>query len=69
LAQAQSQITSFPENTGLTSERQRRILRLALNILEFTLLVLLGSFFAGFLGSLTGLGGGVVFGLVLLHSA
>jgi uncharacterized membrane protein YfcA len=31
-----------------------------LNILEFTLLVLLGSFFAGFLGSLTGLGGGVV---------
>lgn len=31
-----------------------------LNILEFTLLVLLCSFFAGFLGSLTGLGGGVV---------
>jgi uncharacterized membrane protein YfcA len=31
-----------------------------LNILEFTLLVLLGSFCAGFLGSLTGLGGGVV---------
>jgi uncharacterized membrane protein YfcA len=31
-----------------------------LNILEFTLLVLLGSFFAGYLGSLTGLGGGVV---------
>jgi len=31
-----------------------------LNILEFTLLILLRSFFAGFLGSLTGLGGGVV---------
>ncbi len=31
-----------------------------MNILEFTLLVLLCSFFAGFLGSLTGLGGGVV---------
>jgi hypothetical protein len=31
-----------------------------LNTLEFTLLVLLGSFFAGVLGSLTGLGGGVV---------
>jgi uncharacterized protein len=31
-----------------------------LNILEFTLLILLCSFFAGFLGSLTGLGGGVV---------
>jgi uncharacterized membrane protein YfcA len=60
LAQAQSQIDSFLENTGLTGERQRRILRLALNILEFTLLVLLCSFFAGFLGSLTGLGGGVV---------
>lgn len=31
-----------------------------MNILEFTLLVLLCSFLAGFLGSLTGLGGGVV---------
>jgi uncharacterized protein len=31
-----------------------------LNILEFTLLILLGSFLAGYLGSLTGLGGGVV---------
>jgi len=31
-----------------------------LNILEFTLLVWIGSFAAGFLGSLTGLGGGVV---------
>lgn len=31
-----------------------------MNILEFTLLVGLGSFFAGFLGALTGLGGGVV---------
>lgn len=31
-----------------------------MNILEFTLLILLGSFLAGFLGSLTGLGGGVV---------
>jgi hypothetical protein len=31
-----------------------------LNILELTLLVLLCSFFAGFLGSLTGMGGGVV---------
>jgi uncharacterized membrane protein YfcA len=31
-----------------------------LDILEFTLLILLCSFFAGFLGSLTGLGGGVV---------
>jgi uncharacterized membrane protein YfcA len=31
-----------------------------MNILEFTLLVGLGSFMAGFLGALTGLGGGVV---------
>lgn len=31
-----------------------------MNTLEFTLLVWLGSFTAGFLGSLTGLGGGVV---------
>src|SRR5882672_5040876 len=31
-----------------------------MNILEFTLLVWLGSFGAGLLGSLTGLGGGVV---------
>ncbi len=31
-----------------------------MNILEFTLLVAMGSFIAGLLGSLTGLGGGVV---------
>ena len=31
-----------------------------MSVLLFTLLVLLGSFIAGFLGSLTGLGGGVV---------
>lgn len=31
-----------------------------MNILEFSLLVWLGSFIAGFLGALTGLGGGVV---------
>jgi hypothetical protein len=31
-----------------------------MNILEFTLLVWLGSLFAGFFGSLTGLGGGVI---------
>src|SRR5271165_4458405 len=31
-----------------------------MNVLEFTLLVALGSLVAGFLGSLTGLGGGVV---------
>jgi uncharacterized protein len=31
-----------------------------MNILEFTILVGLGSFIAGFLGALTGLGGGVV---------
>ena len=31
-----------------------------LNVLEFTLLVWAGSFAAGFLGALTGLGGGVV---------
>ena len=31
-----------------------------MNILEFTLLVAMGSFLAGLLGSLTGLGGGVV---------
>lgn len=31
-----------------------------MNVLEFSLLVWLGSFSAGFLGSLTGLGGGVV---------
>src|SRR5438067_6778352 len=31
-----------------------------MNILEFTLLVALGSWIAGFLGALTGLGGGVV---------
>src|ERR1700680_1264908 len=32
----------------------------AMNILEFTILVAAGSFIAGLLGSLTGLGGGVV---------
>jgi uncharacterized membrane protein YfcA len=31
-----------------------------MNILEFTLLLAIGSFVAGLLGSLTGLGGGVV---------
>ncbi|MBE9020711.1 TSUP family transporter, partial [Chroococcidiopsidales cyanobacterium LEGE 13417] len=31
-----------------------------MNILEFTLIVGLGSLLAGFLGALTGLGGGVV---------
>ncbi len=31
-----------------------------MNILEFTLLIWIGSFIAGFLGALTGLGGGVV---------
>jgi hypothetical protein len=31
-----------------------------MNTLEFTILVWLGSLVAGFLGSLTGLGGGVV---------
>ena len=31
-----------------------------MNILEFTILIWLGSLVAGFLGSLTGLGGGVV---------
>src|SRR5271166_7111700 len=31
-----------------------------MNILEFTILVAMGSFLAGLLGSLTGLGGGVV---------
>ena len=31
-----------------------------MNILEFTILIWLGSLAAGFLGSLTGLGGGVV---------
>jgi len=31
-----------------------------LNTLEFTILIFLGSILAGFLGSLTGLGGGVV---------
>ena len=31
-----------------------------LNVLEFTYLVWIGSFLAGLLGSLTGLGGGVV---------
>src|SRR5215510_7083676 len=40
--------------------RNRALRRSRLNILDFTLLVLLCSFFAGFLGSLTGLGGGVV---------
>ena len=34
--------------------------RTFLNILEFTLLIWLGTLIAGFLGSLTGLGGGVV---------
>ena len=33
---------------------------LSMNILEFSALVALGSFLAGFLGALTGLGGGVV---------
>ena len=31
-----------------------------MNILEFTGIIALGSFFAGFLGAITGLGGGVV---------
>src|SRR5450755_4026183 len=31
-----------------------------MNVLEFTALVSMGSFFAGLLGALTGLGGGVV---------
>lgn len=31
-----------------------------MNILEFTLLIWIGSFIAGFLGALTGLGGGIV---------
>ncbi|MCL5743898.1 MAG: sulfite exporter TauE/SafE family protein, partial [Acidobacteria bacterium] len=31
-----------------------------MNILEFTVLIWLGALLAGFLGSLTGLGGGVV---------
>ena len=31
-----------------------------MNILEFTILIWVGSLIAGFLGSLTGLGGGVV---------
>src|SRR5689334_25339857 len=31
-----------------------------MNIIEFTILVAAGSFIAGFLGALTGLGGGVV---------
>ena len=31
-----------------------------MNILEFTLLIWIGSFFAGFLGALTGLGGGII---------
>ena len=31
-----------------------------LNVLEFTFLLWIGSMFGGFLGSLTGLGGGVV---------
>jgi uncharacterized membrane protein YfcA len=33
---------------------------MCVNVIEFSLLVWFGSFFAGFLGSLTGLGGGVV---------
>jgi uncharacterized membrane protein YfcA len=33
---------------------------LSMNVLEFTILIWLGSLLAGFLGSLTGLGGGVV---------
>ena len=47
-----------------SAARQRRIAenrrRLALNILEFTTLIGLGALAAGFLGSLTGLGGGVI---------
>lgn len=35
-------------------------LRIAVNTLEFTAVVALGSAAAGFLGSLTGLGGGIV---------
>ncbi|MGC2473147.1 MAG: TSUP family transporter [Candidatus Sulfotelmatobacter sp.] len=31
-----------------------------MNVLEFSLLVFLGSWIAGFVGALTGLGGGVV---------
>src|SRR6204780_1567909 len=44
------------------SESRTQIIEKAgnLNTLEFTLVVALGSFAAGMLGSLTGLGGGVV---------
>src|SRR6204780_281315 len=44
------------------SEARTQIIEQAgnLNTLEFTLVVALGSFLAGMLGSLTGLGGGVV---------
>src|SRR5712671_3093698 len=38
----------------------RRGTRIALNTIEFTALVGLGALLAGFLGALTGLGGGVV---------
>src|SRR5215468_3681939 len=42
------------------SHRMSRFQEMALNTIEFTALVALGSLLAGFLGSLTGLGGGVV---------
>src|SRR5215468_4635091 len=42
------------------SHRMSRFQEMALNTIEFTALVALGSLLAGFLGALTGLGGGVV---------
>ena len=48
---------AFPRGSIQQRQESRRT---AVNVLEFTLLVGLGSLAAGFLGALTGLGGGVV---------
>jgi uncharacterized membrane protein YfcA len=45
---------------GLTPNRQSREIPQLMTILTITILVLVGAFLAGLLGSLTGLGGGII---------
>src|SRR6202158_2966708 len=49
-----------PRYTSISPNVGNSLFGAAMNILEFTILVAAGSFVAGLLGSLTGLGGGVV---------
>jgi uncharacterized membrane protein YfcA len=46
--------------TGLTPNRRSREIPHLMTILTITILVLVGAFLAGLLGSLTGLGGGII---------